>query len=204
MNDELNGQLTPTEPDSWRIPPYARRALWLESDAGTVKTEGEQGTFTLPAPAETLNVRWGGAEGPALARLRWQSDSLAWDGAVAVGGFVDAIHITEIDGMDFPMALVFIGGQPLKAGTTPYPAPAARTQVPYPPTNSYDATADDVNETVTTWLVGEESPLVRLAENALMNRLRVFCFGHLADAEGGWHKHFALPLLLESLTLFAP
>ncbi len=198
MNDQLSGQL------GWNVPAYARDLLWLESDSRAVAVEGAAGLFTLDAPAEVLTVRWGGAQGSALQQVRWQVDSLEWDGAVAIGGYVDSMHITEIDGLPAPIVVLSIGGQPLKPGITPYPNRAARRAIPYPVPDFYAAIADNIEESVTTWIAFDDSPALTLAQDALVSKLRVCCFGHLADQKAGWHEHLALPIALEGMTLFTP
>lgn len=198
MNDQLSGQL------GWSVPAYARDALWLESETGAAQVEGAPGLFTLDAPSPLLTLRWGGADGSALARLRWQVDSLDWDGVVRVGGYIDAMHITEIDGMPAPLVILTVGGQPLKPEVAPYPDRAARRNVPYAVPSFFDGIADDVGETVTTWIALEDSPVLALAQDALVSKLPVYLFGRLAEQAAGWHEPFALPLALESMTLFAP
>ena len=200
MNDELTAQLTST----WRIPPYAQTMLWLTGETvEPVQAEGEHGLFALDAPAPLLTLRWGGAEGSPLALLRWQADSLEWDGGVQSGGLVDTLHITAIPGAEYPIAVFSLGGRPLAPGVMPYPPAAARHRVPYVFPN-FDEGLSEAEEAVTTWLAPDDSPLVALAQDALVSRLGVYCFGHLADEESGWHEYFALPILLEALTLFAP
>ncbi len=196
MNDERSGQLTST----WPIPAYAQGLLWLETESGAVRTEGEHGLFQLNAPSPVVIVRWGGASGPALAQLRWRADSLAWDGSVRVGGFVDALHLTD---QPHPLAVLSVGGQPLKYDTVPYPGAGERPRVPYTAPAFGDGLAQEVEEALTTWLAPDDSPLLGLAQDALVSKLRVYCFGRLADEDGGWHAHFALPILLEGMTLFA-
>ncbi len=198
MNDELSGQLT----THWKIPQYAQNVLYLETDSGdSVQTEGESGLFTLEAPARLLTVRWGGADGPALTQLRWQVDSLDWDGTVKIGGFVDTLHLTEIPGAPYPIGVLAVGGQPLQPNFAPYPAAAMRQQTPYAAPR-FDSALSEVEESTTTWLVGEESPLLALAQDALVSKLSVYALGRLAEEHSGWHTHFALPILLEALTLF--
>jgi hypothetical protein len=196
MNDERTSQLAA----NWLLPPYAREMLWVESESGIVQTEGAQGLFQLTAPAQWVVVRWGGAQGPALAQLRWRADSLEWDGAVRIGGFVDAMHLT---GEPYPIAVLQVGGQPLSYETSPYPGADQRAHVPYAAPSFADGLADEVEEGLTTWLAPDESPLLALAQDALVSKLRVYCFGHLADEDGHWHHYFALPVLLEAMTLFA-
>jgi hypothetical protein len=191
MNDERSSQVT----SAWPIPAYAQTMLWVDSDSGAAQTEGRNGLFQLPAPAPTVIVRWGSADGPALVQLRWRTDSLDWDGAIRVGGFVDTMHLT---GEPYPIALLHVGGQPLRHDTLPYPGAGQRLVAP-----SFADGIADVDEGVTTWLAPDESPLLSLAQDALVSKLRVYCFGHLADEEAGWHTHFALPILVEAMTLFA-
>ncbi len=191
MNDQLSGQL------GGAIPAYARDLLWLESDSGVVKVEG--GLFTLAAPAQVLTLRWGGANGPALTQLRWRADSLEWDGSVRIGGYIDAMHVTDLG--EVPGTILHLGGQPLKPGIAGYPTRSARKHVPYPVPSFFDGIADEVTESVTTWIALEDSPVLALAQDALVSKLAVYCFGQLADR---WHEHFALPILLEGMTLFAP
>ncbi len=198
MNDQLSGQL------GWTIPAYARGLLWLESEAGAVKVEGMQGLFTLEAPAQVLTLRWGGATGPALAQLRWRADSLDWDGSVRIGGYIDAMHFTELDDLPAPITILHLGGQPLKPGIGAYPDRTARRDVPYRVPSFFDGIADAVGETVTTWMAFEDSPALTLAQDALVSKLGVYCFGRLAEGDAGWHEHFALPIALEGMTLFAP
>ncbi len=200
MNDNLNGQLTA----DWEIPPYARDALWLGGGNDKVQVEGAHGIFTLNAPAQALTLLWGGADGPSLTQLQWKTDNLGWDGSVRLGGYVDALHITELPGTDIPIAIIHFGGQPLKPDVTPYPAAGQRYHAPYPVPDFHGGIDDNVSEGVTTWLAPDDSALMPVVLDALMNKLRVHVLGKLADEAGGWHKHFALPVLLESLALFAP
>ena len=198
MNDQLSGEL------GWKIPAYARDLLWLESESGAVKLEGERGLFQLEAPAQALTLRWGGAEGPALARLQWHVDSLEWDGVVRVGGYVDAMHITELDDLPAPITILQVGGQPLKPGMSAFAGRALRRSVPYPVPSFFDGLADEIDETVTTWMALEDSAPLTLVQDALVSKLGVYLFGRLAEQAAGWHEHFALPIALEGVTLFAP
>ncbi len=198
MNDQLSGQL------GWTIPTYARDLLWVEGEAGAVKLEGAHGLFTLDAPSSLLTLRWGSAEGPALTRLRWQVDLLEWDGSVRIGGYIDAMHIVELDDLPEPIAILQVGGQPLKFGIAGYPARTARRSVPYPVPSFFDGIDDEIPESVTTWIAFADSAALTLAQDALVSKLGVHCFGRLADQAAGWHEHFALPIALEGMTLFAP
>lgn len=199
MNDENSALLV----DHWLIPDYAQSMIWLQTDSEIVQTEGAQGLFTLHTPAQKLIVRWGGADGPALAVLRWQPDNLAWDGTIKIGGYVDSLHLTQFPDVEIPVGILAVGGQPLQPSILPYPPAVARARLPYTSPDFFAAVDDEVDETPLLWLLPEDSPLITMAENALLNKLRVWCFGRLAEQQSGWHQHIALPLLLEAITLFA-
>lgn len=198
MNDQLSGQLTA----NWIIPEYARECLWLETDTGDYQVEGPFGLFTLDAPCDMLTLRWGAADGPALARLPWRVDNLGWSGKARVGGYVDAIHITEVQGVAHLLAVIYMGGQPLKPDVRGYPGSASRRSPPYPVPNFYAGLAAEVQASVSTWLVSDQSPLAAMADQALLNNLRLHFYGQLAEEGSVWSQHFALPLLLQAVTLF--
>jgi hypothetical protein len=200
MSNELNGQLT----SRWTIPLYARDALWLETDSGAVRADGEKGLFTLDAPTSMLTLRWSSVDGPALARLAWKAGNLEWDGTVRIGGYIDAIHLTEIPGVSFPITVIYMGGQPLKHDLVPYPTNTLRAHPPYRAPDFHSGLASELPESVTTWLVSNDSPLTVMAQDAMLNDLRLYLFGRLADDKSSWGTHFALPLLLEAITLFGP
>ncbi|MBK8027134.1 MAG: hypothetical protein IPK19_38535 [Chloroflexi bacterium] len=198
MNDQLSGQLVL----DWAIPKYAQEMFWLESPSGAVQTEGVQGLFTLPEPADSLVLRWGGAEGPALARLAWRVDSLEWDGTVRLGGYIDAMHIAPAGEVDGAIVVLHLGGQPLKPGAAPYVGGAQRKSLPYQTPGFFEGIDDDTAESFSTWLAVDDSPVLALAQDALVSKLRVWCFGRLTAEKARWHERFALPLWLGEMTLF--
>lgn len=200
MNDDRTAQLS----SSWPVPVYAREMLWVEGSGAAVQSFGEHGFFTLEAPVPVITVRWGAPDGPALVSLRWQPDSLDWDGTAAVGGYVDTLHITNIAGLEDAVAVLTLGAQPLLPSTEPYLAARRRSKVPYAVPAFQDGLNADIEESVQTWITYAEGPLAAIAQDALVSKLRVYAFGRLAEDRGAWHKRFALPVLMESLTLFAP
>jgi hypothetical protein len=164
-----------------------------------VPTEGPRGLFTLPAPAEQLTLRWGGEEGSALASLRWQTDSLDWNGQVRIGGMVEAVHMMSVPNLEIGLAVLIIEGQPLRQDASPYPTAAQRMQLPYRLPDFFDGIESDLDPTVTTWLVPEDSGLLALAQDAMSNNLRLYMQGTLNAA---WRDFAAIPLALEAVTLF--
>ena len=71
-----------------------------------VKAEGN-GLFELEAPAQILTLRWNSSDGLPLTQLTWQADNLAWDGSIRLGGIVEAIHLTQLPDIDYPLAIIF-------------------------------------------------------------------------------------------------
>jgi hypothetical protein len=200
MNDETSGQLTNT----WRLPDYAQGHLWVEGVSGAAVAEGEYGLFDLPGPTPYVTVYWGAVDkGSALVCLPWQPDSLEWGGQVGVGGYVDALHFTEIHELDYAINILYVGGQPLRHDLKPHATGADRGE-PISAPDFHSGLMSDGRETVTTWLVPDNSPLTAVAQDAMMNNLRLHCFGRLARARSGWNKFFALPIVLEALTVFGP
>lgn len=200
MNDELSGQLTDAD---YLLPDYAQNSLWLQTETDSVQLEGENGLFELSTPAQHLYLRWGYAEGPVLARLRWQADSLEWDGRVRIGGAVESLHLSEVADTELVIATLYTIGQPLMPTAQPYATTAERKHSTYQAPAFLDDVDTDAPDSFTTWLVAEDSPLLTMAQDAMMNKHRIWLHGKLADEGSGWDTLFALPLLLDGLTLFA-
>ncbi|MEM6527666.1 MAG: hypothetical protein AAF653_05190 [Chloroflexota bacterium] len=198
MNDELSAQLTRI---GYRIPTYLQPHLMIVTEHDTLKTEGEPGLFQLNVPAPQLDLYAGGEDGVLLRRLRWQPDTLEWDGSVNIAGSVDSLTIVEINGL--PLTVLSVVGVPLLPDVTPYATATARQNMEMVPP-AFEDGAIQTEEAFYTFLAPEDSPLVTLAENALMNRLRLWLYGTVAADETGWGEHFAVPVVLESATLFAP
>ncbi len=199
MNDTTGGQLT----DGWQIPAYAQGMLHVDGGTGLITAEGPTGLFELEAASEYVTLWWGSVGGSALAQLRWQADNLGWTGTVRIGGGIDALHITALPGLEGALLLLHVDGQPLSPEFTPYPAATQRRLLPYPLPDFLEAVDEDVEPSNTTWLVPEASPLAAIAQDAMMNNLHIALQGHLADEAQGLHTHFALPIVLDAITLFA-
>jgi hypothetical protein len=197
MNDSLSAQLC----SAWSIPAYARGHVWVATESDAVRAEGARGLFTLSAPADEVIVRWGSPDGPALRHLRWMPDALDWDGSVAVGGYIDAVHTTELPGLPEALAILFVGGAPLRSDAHPFPTGGRRAQPIAPP--AFAAARLDIDESVTTWLALDGSPALALAQDALVTKLRVHLYGRLVEDRHPLAEHVALPIALEAITVFA-
>jgi hypothetical protein len=185
---------------AWKIPTYAQAHLKITTDTGNqYSITGEQGNFTLKDTPSTLTVDWGDAP---LTQLAWATDSLNWTGAVRVGGFVTSIHMTELQAIDMPLAIITIEAHPLKPSVMPFLSARQRANRPYPPSDCLDGIDDETQEGVTTWIAEIDSPLTGVMQDAMNQGHRIYSFGQLASEEQGWHSIFALPILLESVTTF--
>ncbi len=186
-------QLSP----NWQIPSYAQAMLFAHVDSHSAQLQGEQGDVDLPE-TETLTLTWG-QQGGALTQL---SGELDWSGEVRVGGFVMSVHLAEFEGLDLPIALLTVEGHPLKPTTSPYPTAEQRRQTPYVSPHFLDGIDENFPEGITTWLVDSESLFLQVAQDSLSNQNRLHFYGQLATEAQGWHRLMALPILLESLTVF--
>lgn len=184
----------------WKIPPYAQPHLKITTDAGIeFPVIGENGEFTVDDTPRIVTVGWGDAP---LTQLRWASESLDWDGTVRVGGFVTAIHMTELQAIDVPLAIITMEAYPLKPSVVPFLSPNERNTQPYAPSDCLVGIDDETQEGVTTWIAEIDSPLTGVMQDAMNQGHRLYAFGQLATEEHGWHQFFALPILLESVTMF--
>ena len=185
---------------TWKIPDYAQPYLSVMTDGGDeIDIIGEQGEFSVSDTATHIIIRWGNSP---LVQLSWQRDTLDWTGSVRVGGFVTAIHMTQLPAIDLSLAIITMEAYPLKQSVKPFLSSAERDQLPYAPSDFLDGIHDESDEGVTTWLAEIDSPLMAVMQDAMNQGHRVYAFGQLAGEEQGWHKFFALPILLESVTLF--
>lgn len=202
MNDELSGQLTA----DWRIPAYAQKMLWLSGTGDNVqgvRTEGDTGLFELQRPAPIVTIRWGAADGIPLAQLRWRIDNLEWNGSVRIGGFIASMHLMDFAPLDMPLVVLHIDGQPLKPETQPYTSASQRSQWPYAAPDFHAGIDETSAADTTTWLVSYDSPLAALAQDAMSGKALIYAYGRLPDEARGWHQVFALPILLDAMTVFA-
>ena len=186
-------QLSP----NWQIPSYAQDMLFAHADSQSAQVQGAHGEVDL-SPSETLTLTWG-QHGGALTQL---SSEMDWTGEVRVGGFVMAVHLTEFEGLDLPIAILTVEGHPLKPTTSPYLTAEQRRQTPYVSPHFLDGIDDNFPEGITTWLVDSESPMLHVAQDSLSNQNRLHFYGQLATEARGWHRLMALPILLESVTVF--
>lgn len=200
MNDDLAGQLCST----WHIPEYAQNRLWLDSETSSARCEGGQGLFELDAPAQILTLRWNNADGLPLTQLIWQIDNLHWDGSVRLGGLVESVHLTELPEVDFPMAVIAFSGQPLRPQTRPYPNISQRQQSQFKSPDYLEGVDDEFEPMTVPLITFADSPLVAIAQDSLTQHVPLHIYGKLDNTDANWQDYFALPIVWESVTIFAP
>ena len=101
-----------------------------------------------------------------------------------------------------PAAVIFyLGGQPLLPNTEPYPSAQDRPHK-FIKTDFHSALSVNAPDGFSTWIIPQDSPLARIAYDSMLNNFRLHCFGRLAGDGSGWDTLCALPILLESLTVF--
>jgi len=185
---------------TWNIPPYAQPHLKIRTDIGKqYSITGTQGHFKFDETPATITVCWGTAP---LTQLEYTSESLDWDGTIRLGGFVTAIHMTELQAIDMALAIITMEAHPLKPTVKPYLSSNQRANHPYTPPDGLDGIDDETPEGVTTWIAEIDSPLTGVMQDAMNQGHRIHAYGQLAPEEHGWHQFFALPILLESVTTF--
>jgi hypothetical protein len=187
----------------YTIPVYAQTRLFVQSEAETVAATGSQGCYQFSAPPSLmLTLRWLDSGGAALRVFDPQPEASAWDGRICVGGYIDAMHSYYAGGSEW-ITLLYLGGQPVQSADIPG---AIRSQAILSDHNSdfHRGLASHLNETVTTWLVASDSPLVAQAQTAMFRNARVHLFGQLAPDDDPVVAEFALPLRLNAMTVFPP
>jgi hypothetical protein len=203
---------------AYRIPEYARTSLFVRlPDGRNAPVAGEHGQFTaVPVstdPDDVVTVYFGDPDTPdqasALTTLpasRLGTGTLAWDGQVRTGGYIDALHLMALPALEQELAVLTAGTQPVDAAQEyvlpPYPHIARASPAAY--AQRFEAAVRDMPETPTFWLVPGDSGLTALAQDALVSKLRVLLSGRLAPDARGWHTWFPLPLALDGMTVFAP
>jgi hypothetical protein len=200
MNDETRNQLT--SPEIWQIPAYAQDMLYVDSVSGTTKAFGGTGEFELITPSPYVTVYWRDVhQGTPLAHLDWKADSLEWDGQIRIGGYVDAVHMTNPNDDSQSVVIFHLGGQPLLPHTEPYPSATDR-RTKFIKADFHAGLSVNTPDGFSTWIIGKDSPLARVAYDSMLNNFRLHCFGRLAGEGSGWDTVCALPIVLESLTVF--
>lgn len=189
----------------WTIPAYARDMLWVCAGSDAVRAIGARGSFALPAAADRsagMTLAWGEAAGPVLAQ--WaiapgaERITLGWAGTVAIGGFVERLHVREVRGL--PVVIAEVLGALLPPGYRRLRTledaqtgnPALQAQVSERPEFLYPLIAQ------------AESVLAEYLHHALVSELALDGYAVLAPQGGRWHEVVWLPLLLEEVTLLAP
>ena len=172
----------------YALPAWAQGRLYMaqrDDDAGPV-----------------IAIGWGEALDPPLVELPRREGMLPrWDGTVSLSGYIEQLHLLEWGGL--PLAVLELVGRPVPAGyrrLPPLPLPGLGDRHSERP----PAETDGWPEYVYYLLADVESPLMSLAQDALVSSLRVVAVTGLGAQDAYWHELVNLPLVLDSLTLIGP
>jgi hypothetical protein len=191
------------EDAGWQLPDYAQAMLWVAGGTVAIRATGPRGAFSLDGPVEDrLFVTWGTPDGPPLAVWTQPGEPwvLGWSGAVAVGGFVERLHVLEAHGLE--LVIAEIEGGLLAPGYRRLPTLAEMQQGAFRRTGSED---HPIPRNFTyTFLAEADSIYAEYLHHAMVSELAVDCFATLGPDDGGWHEIVGLPLLLDSISLLAP
>lgn len=192
---------------AWRIPVYAQSMLWVQHADHAVQAAGERGVFSLEMlgnRTEPLVLAWGTASGPPL--VMWSGPdpeppfAAGWLGTVAVGGFIERLHVLEAYGLDLVVAEIEGGLLPPDYRQLPTLAQVQRA----PFSRHAETGRSPVGESTYTCIAQADSVVAEYLYHALVSELAVDCFATLGPQAGHWHEIVGLPLLLDSVTLLAP
>ena len=186
----------------WEIPSYVQNHLWVETETEVAQSTGMHGHISTTTSPNILLLRWGSATGAPLNQFSYQQGMVDWRGEVRLAGDPDSIHALELADLDITLAIILFSGQPLQAHTQPYPPASERAALETYETDYWHGVNSDIPAGLTSWIADAESPLVSLLQEAMMNRHQVYVFGRLAPEHLGYHYRFALPILLEAVTVF--
>lgn len=190
----------------WVIPAYARDMLWISDGMRQVPARGERGAFDLPAGATAapiLRLEWGAPGGPPLAQwaIAAEADGLTldWAGMVAIGGFVERLHVREVRGL--ALLIAEVNGRMLPEGIAGLPTLEdfrRGAELPGPEDHP------ELPEYRYPVLTPADGVLADYLHHALVSELAVDCHAVLGPQAGRWQSIVGLPLLLEGLTLWGP
>lgn len=196
------------EESLWRIPAYAQDLLWVQLDDHAERTNGARGQFQLNVPGEissALFVVWGTAGGPPLTI--WHKPDLeapfvvGWQGSVGVGGFVERLHVLEVQ-QDLELVIAEIEGSLLPSDYRRLPTLTQMQQMPF--RRLVDEDQASPGSFTYTFLAMADSIYAEYLHHAMVSELAVNCFATLGPQDAYWHEIVGLPLLLDSVSLLAP
>lgn len=182
--------------EHYTIPNYGVTSLLLQNGDEFAELTEPSGVFHLMnSPAVWLPLRWKTPDGPLLIVVGWRPNSLGWDGQVAVGGYIDAIHLRRDNLTGVPLAMICLGGQPMNLTYLKEQALALELA-------AHRGLAAHLPKTTTTWIIQQDDPILAIAQSALFHNVMVHLFGRLAEDDDSIVGQFALPLRLEAITVF--
>lgn len=197
-----NALTTHIASSGWKIPAYLQSHLYVETPHETVQAKGDVGLFTLTQATDTLDLVMGGAGGTRIARLAWQHGGLGWRGDVRIGGMVDSMTLLTVN--EQPLSAANVAGLLMKPNARPCVNAGKRGIADMEPMSYREGLFSlDDDEQLTTWVMPEGGGFAAMLESAMFNSSKVWMVGEVATEGSGLHTHFALPLVLQQLTVFS-
>jgi hypothetical protein len=194
----VSGTLVPLQEGI--LPTYAHDMLWLKPERGNPIQIANDGTFEI-TPALKMELCWGHPEGAVLTSWRQPPIPpyvLEWDGIIRLGGFVERIHVFELD--ELPLMIVELVGGAYPHVKPELPSLEQLKQGAFSRVEEHDPSHDRHWYSL---LLPLDSPFADFMHHTLVHGTAVDCTAVLGEEEGGWHEIVGLPLLLESVTLLA-
>jgi hypothetical protein len=180
-----------------KLPDYAREMLWLTGKTFQMQVPNtatiDLSKFTGELP---LVLRWGTADGSPLQRWQAMTQYMNWQGEVAIGGFVEAVHLLVKGHLE--LMVMEVRGNTLDPDAIRLPSMADLRNAPFERT--LFAEEDAFNWYA--FLLPLDSPLSDFAHYALVNGQAVDCYGCFAEQVTGFQEVVGMPLVLESITIY--
>lgn len=179
------------------VPLYAKNMLWMTSSAGFEQRLPESLQMTLPELSEGLTLRWGTAQGSPLRYWSDTTKNLIWNGHVRVNGHIDCSHLMTLEHTE--ILILEIHGSLIPLDQPRMPSLEDLKKSPF----ERSPFLENIEEAWYAFVLELDSPFADFTHHALVNGQAIDCYGRLADEAAGFHRLVGLPLLLESLTLYA-
>lgn len=179
-----------------KLPNYAKDMLWMTSGEDFQAQVPENLQVRLENLTTGLTLRWGTPNGSPLRHWTTVSKDIVWNGHVRVGGHVECLHVLSFDEAD--LLIVEIRGSLLPMNNPRLPSLADLKQAPFE-RNVFT----DFEEGWYAFITETDSPFADFLHHSLVNGQSLDCYGVLADEASGFHQIVGMPMLLESVTLYA-
>lgn len=179
-----------------KLPDYAKDMLWITSGGDFQTQVPDNLQIEVDNPIHGLTLRWGTSEGSPMRHWPTVTKNIVWNGHVRVAGHVECLHLMTFDELE--LLVVELRGSLLPMERPRFPSLEDLKKSPFE--------RDIFIESESAWysfLLEADNPMTDFVHHALVNGYSMDCYGKLADDASGFHHIIGMPMLLESLTLYA-